>query len=536
MAKPERDRPSDLLILPPSFTAAQKASAKRQFDTLQSILLNPRSRPEAKTSAQKGMAELRKALSAGNSAATVNRIPPAARSAAVLRMEKNAPGATIPSGMSFAPAALPVPLVRSSRSPAAPAVPVPPPTQPPRGSAADFVPPQQAERLPDSGIIPSLPAAGPSAPAAPPESPEMQRLRQLINEPPADAPSGELTTGQKIAYGLLAGLKGLESVQPAIEGQRAAAAQKYVAQQNQRETLINNLMQYVQLQEAQAERARVAGARDQAATDKAQERYDLIAGRVATIQGAAQAAATAGNAAAAMREALLSNPDPSFQARALDLQQQMTAINAQGDSLAELARTQPGAFAATDDPITQYQGSIDRLKDSILRTVVALESQTKETVLPEWREKGIAQVRGIQTQIDSALRQVTEGVGGWWQVYIRSRKSWFDSNETNLVSRAVAALTPETTRKLGELQGTLAGVEQIVRLFGPGANIGSAGLTSESRIYTGLLLTADDPLLQGKLIGVRAWMGAMEKYFAGDETAKQAADEIMLDMEDADGP
>jgi len=526
---------SPTFTFPKTFSAAQRVGVKRQYFQLQSLLNNPRARPEAKASASKGLAELRKQFAALGGK-IVEAAPAAPTTSPALKFgfssdrRKDVESADKIAAALTASPPLSIPLVSprhlGTTTPVAPPV-----TEAAAAPVATPVPsaepPVVAERIPESGIIPSLPPQRPAA-AASTETPEMQRLRRLIDEPPPAAPSGDLTTGQKIAYGLLAGLRGIETVTPLIEGQHAAAAQKYLAQRNERETQIRNLEQFISLQQQQTAAQGVQLTREREIERDALDREGRLHNRVAAVQGLATRAAAAAISAEAIADDLEGNPDPAIREYASSIGDHIASLNIQRDQLAKLASADPNAFIADDAPVVQYEKSLGDLEETVQQGIGALVSQAKASELPDKDREILASLRVVDPTLDQIERlAVKQGIGGPFASRI------MESNIGMGMSRVVTStVAPEATRLYGLLKTAMSRMNSIMNNL-PGQGAGKGFTEIELLMQSGNIFFPNDPAQTTamKVAYTREWVKFKREAIAGVPFAQDRADKALLRLE-----
>lgn len=542
------------LTLPTTIPANRRASLRRQWATLLNILNGPdqdakgRSLKTAKANARRGMHQLRAEIAqmggrmdidvtSAQTDPTTGEITTSGGRGVIPTWSLG--GADVQSGRAIESAThsravtspLPMSPLQPTAAPTSKALPSGPsplmsPADP-RNRLASMPPPttEKGSMQPDpvpSSMEPSLtPPATQGAPTAPAETPEMQRLRALLAEEAAEMPSGELSLGQKIAFGLIAGIHGPEAALKMADGQKTEAVQRFLMQRRERESLIDNLTALVGLQQQQAaqDAATGAGAADdmQKATDRAN----------AFFQAASQVSATATTADAIAQE-LAADPSPAFQARALDLSNQRAALVQQLNQLNENIRANPQAMLGDDAPLRTLTDANRRLADLTLAATSDLADRAKSDALPDTVSKELAALQSINGALDSALRQIEAGAGGPVEGF------FFEpvGSVGNLLLSAATSVSDAFAGKVeayGRLQATLAEPEQVIRTVGPGARIAPEEMT----IFGGLILKASDsiPALVGRIKGFQAWVNAKQRFMQGDPNAQLEADKIRLRVE-----
>lgn len=513
---------------PESFTVAQRIAFERQFHTIQSILKNPKATAAAKEAALRAMGELHNQFSAiggridaksstkpAPGVASVRPVAPRDRMAAVESMaagtkpppptpEPKTPAKPTPSTSTNFSGTIPS---LSTPTPAAPAATIP---------ADESITP--ATRVPESGIIPSMETE--AAPPPPTESPEMQELRRLISEPTPPPPSGALNIPQTIAYGLLAGLKGIDKVEPMISGQKAAATQKYLLQQNEKERRINNLQNFVSMQEASAERLQT---REQAAAATAEKNYNILDSRLGRIRGAGPAAYGWSIAADSMIKEFNKKLDPVSKQTSFGLMQQIAVLNAQGENLANLARTNPSSFLQSDELITQYEKSAAELSSSVQRAAGVLEDQAKAAAAPDPKQAAMEGAAILTTLLRSARRQIIADFGGPINAAIAAYPI------TSWIAEKLGSKTPT---HYAILENTMALItSSINNMKDQGA--GKTLTASELELLGGMFLRPESikTVSLRRIDGLMAWIQVKQLVWSGKATQLEA-DNILADMVD----
>lgn len=533
------------LSIPTSVPAERRSRIIRQHSQLLSILNNPNSSEAAKKAARQGMHSLREVVAKLGGRVDINmpseQTDPTTGEITTRRVKESVgptahklqfdigkpPDVQSPRAITAAITPPPAGLATPTSAPSPITIPPEPTPLRPLGQAAQpataakpTVPGEIEDLFADPFLagVPDVQAeAGAEVGAA--ESPEMALLRKMINEPIPTAPTGELTTGQKIAYSFLAGLLGIDKVMPLVQGQKAEVVQRFLMKRQERDALMKNLINFIDLQQQTQARADVQA-------DKMQARADLLQSRAVAIQGLHEQSVAALKTAQTAIEALSVDPAAGSQVRAKDLADQGQRVLDQAQTLNSLFQSNPNALVGSDAPITALAQGVADYRKSIDNAIAEIESRAKAAALPDSIQRDITNIQALIPAMDSALRQIEEGIGG----PVETRLVRGAQFVATLTGAAWLGLSPdERSEKIGRLEGTLSAVEQLVRTIGPGANISSV----EREVFAGILLrVTDNPFnLTGKLQALRAWHDVKLKVLTG-QAQQTDADLILLRMED----